>query len=373
MKVLFLTNIPSPYMVDFFNEFGKLCDLTVIFERSNSSERDESWKKYNFSNFKGIILKGINIGVDGAFCPHILKYLYKEEYDFTIIANPMTPTGITSIFFLKLLNRKYIIESEGGFAKNGKGLKERFKTLIIKDAFAYFSTTTIGDNYFIAYGADKNRIYKYPFSSILNDDIKIYSELEFRKKKAREKLNIKYSNVILSVGSIIPRKGHDITLKAFHMLNDENLGLYIVGGSVNNELSELIEELNIKNVHFIDFIGKDEISDYYAMADIFVLSTRYDTWGLVINEAMANGLPVITTKMCIAGTELIKDNENGFTIEVNDYEELSRKMNILLSNSELRDKIAKNNLSMINDYTVNTMARSHNTLLNRFLEMDDIK
>ncbi|HCT63596.1 MAG TPA: hypothetical protein DIC19_05800 [Erysipelotrichaceae bacterium] len=366
MKVLFLTNIPSPYMVDFFNEFGKLCDLTVIFERSNSSERDKSWKEFNFINFKGRILSGLNIGVDGAFCPSIIKYLFKKEHDFIIIANPMTPTGIISIFFLKLLKRKYIIESEGGFAKDGKGFKEWLKKQIIKDAYAYFSTTDIGDEYFIAYGAERSNIYKYPFSSILESEIVNSSDLDSRRVNARKKIGIQYDNVILSVGSIIPRKGHDITIRALHLLNINNTGLYIVGGQASEELLALIKELDVKNVHFVDFIGKGEIQDYYSMADIFVLSTRYDTWGLVINEAMANGLPVITTDMCIAGTELIIDNVNGFVIPIEDYSLLFSRLDILLRDKELRVRLGQESLSKIKKYTINTMARTHLALLLNF-------
>ena len=46
MKVLFMTNVPSPYRVDFFNELGKLCDLTVYFEKKSSDERNDIWKEY---------------------------------------------------------------------------------------------------------------------------------------------------------------------------------------------------------------------------------------------------------------------------------------------------------------------------------------
>ena len=56
VKILFLTNVPAPYRVDFFNELGKMCQLTVLFEKDSSDERDRSWKKYRFENFEGIVL-----------------------------------------------------------------------------------------------------------------------------------------------------------------------------------------------------------------------------------------------------------------------------------------------------------------------------
>ena len=61
LKVLFITNVPSPYRVEFFNELGKYLNLTVIFEKSTSDERDSSWNNYAFENFEGIVLKGIKI------------------------------------------------------------------------------------------------------------------------------------------------------------------------------------------------------------------------------------------------------------------------------------------------------------------------
>ena len=82
MKVLFLLNIPSPNRVDFFNEFGKLCELTVLFETEASTERDESWKNYQFKNFQGIILPGKRMSLDTAFCPFVIKYLDYMSEDF---------------------------------------------------------------------------------------------------------------------------------------------------------------------------------------------------------------------------------------------------------------------------------------------------
>ena len=64
MKVLFITNVPSPYRVEFFKELGKHCDLTVLFEKSTSDERDASWKNYSFAGFNGIILKSINLRIN---------------------------------------------------------------------------------------------------------------------------------------------------------------------------------------------------------------------------------------------------------------------------------------------------------------------
>ena len=94
MKILYLTNIPSPYRVDYFNELGKYCDLTVLFEIQSSTERDKSWKSYKAENFKGIVMGGIRTRFDAAFCPSVIKYLKKGRYDYIVLTVLSSPTGI---------------------------------------------------------------------------------------------------------------------------------------------------------------------------------------------------------------------------------------------------------------------------------------
>lgn len=75
MKILWLTNVPSPYRVDFFNELGKSCELTVLFEKRTSDERNKSWQNYKFLNFTGVFLNGKSVNTDTAICPGVVKYV----------------------------------------------------------------------------------------------------------------------------------------------------------------------------------------------------------------------------------------------------------------------------------------------------------
>ena len=84
-KILFYTNIPSPYRVDFFNELGKFCELTVLFESTHSTERDELWKQYHFENFEGIIMSGKRTAVDMVFCPENIRHLKVKKYDEIVV------------------------------------------------------------------------------------------------------------------------------------------------------------------------------------------------------------------------------------------------------------------------------------------------
>ena len=113
----------------------------------------------------------------------------------------------------------------------------------------------------------------------------------------------------------------------------------------------------------VGFLSCEETTKYYQAADIFVLPTRYDVWGLVINEALANGLPVITTQNCIAGKELIKDDKNGYLVSADDEKELYLKINTLLLDEELRKHMCINALNSIKEYTIENMFKVHKNVI----------
>ncbi|MGC9796911.1 glycosyltransferase family 4 protein [Fervidobacterium riparium] len=122
------------------------------------------------------------------------------------------------------------------------------------------------------------------------------------------------------------------------------------------------------HIHFIEFKTKEELKKYYIASDIFVLPTREDIWGLVINEAMANALPIITTNKCIAGLELVKNGENGFICHVDNAEEIAEKISLILNNQELFNNMSKNNILKIKEYTIEKMAQEHVNIFNKIIQ-----
>lgn len=355
MKVLFITNIPSPYRLKFFEELGKYCDLDVVFERKTSAERDSSWSKYTFENYRGIILKGIPLQKDKTVSVDILKYL-KKRYDIRIIANPATPVGIISIIYFKIKKCPYYIEGDGAQYNKNNFVKEFIKKKIIGGATGYFSTSKNLDYYFRAYGAT-SEIYRYPFSSIRTCDIQNITEIDNKKRQARYDLKISSEKIILAIGRFEHIKGFDVLIQAMKEIN--NAQCYIIGGKPTEQYLKIIKMNKITNIVFEDFKTPDELASYFLAADIFVLPTRYDPWGLVINEAMAYGLPVISTNKCVAALELISNDENGYVVDADNVDMLVSTMNLLLKNDELCKEMQQNNLKKISLYTIEKMVESH--------------
>lgn len=356
MKVLILTNIPSPYRVDFFNELGKLCELTVVFERAASTERDDSWKTYNTDYFTPVVLKGVKKGVANAFCPSVIKYLKKGKYDHIIVTNFASPTGMLAISVMRMRGIPYWLESDGGFAKSGTGMKEKVKRHFIKDAAGYFSTADEHDRYYMQYGAKPEQICRYPFTSLFGRDILIEPVTVEQKAALREKLGMKEGKVLLAVGQFIRRKGFDVLLDAMAKLPKE-AGCYIVGGEPGAEYLQQVERHDLQNVHFVGFKPKARLAEYYMAADLFVHPTREDIWGLVVNEAMAKGLPVVTTDRCIAGLELVKAPCDGAIVPVGDAAKLAQAIAAVLDRVGQAD--SEQILAKIRGYSFEEMAKRH--------------
>lgn len=368
MNILFITNYPSPYRVQFFNELGKLCNLTVLFEENidKQTHRNKDWFNTNYDNFKPVFLKSRKI-FNKILCTDVKKYLLNGKYDFIIVGNYSTLTGIFAIYTMKKNNIDFYIEADGGIAKSGSGFKEKFKKSLISSAKGWFSTSKLTDEYFIKYGAKKEKIFRYPFTSLTDKQILENSITVQEKNDIKESLGIENKLMVITVASFIHRKGIDVLIESWANMDDK-YQLYIIGGGPekDNYISQ-IDKNKLKNVKILEFIKFEELLKYYIAADLFVFPTRYDIWGLVINEAMACGLPVITTHECVAGVELIEDGKNGYIIEL-DCKEIENKVCCILDDDLLRNAMSKNNLNKIKQYTIEKMADEHYKIFENLLK-----
>ena len=366
LRILFFTNIPSPYRVAFFNELGKYCDLTVCFEGKNATDRDDKWRADSARYFSQVFLNGIRTGADNFLCLGIQKYL-RLQWDHIIIGGYSTPTQMLAIEYLRIKKIPFIFEADGGFIKEDKKMIYTIKRHFISSADMWLSTGKMTTDYFVHYGAEQQRCYIYPFTSLVQKDIDNTLISHDEKIRLREKLNMTESRIIITVGQFIYRKGFDVLLKAMNAI-PEDVGVYFIGGVPTEEYLEIQRQNGLDNAHFIGFKTKDELNEYYRAADLFVLPTREDIWGLVINEAMAKGLPVITTDKCGAGLELVRDN--GRIISADYVTELAEAINELLRDENVLRRMSERSLEIIQGYTIEKMTKEHIAIWNNELQKD---
>jgi len=201
--------------------------------------------------------------------------------------------------------------------------------------------------------------------------IEARKSLSKNRKLLRKELRIDEKDiVILFVGKLIYKKHPFDLLRAYELLNMgksdlpninvnvrrsdfQKFNLIFVGdGILRPELENYVKEYNLKNVHFTGFKNQTEIPKYYALSDIFVLpSGAGETWGLVVNEAMCFGLPIIASDVVGCGPDLVKHGENGYIYPVGNIEKLTDYLEDLIKNPEKRKSFGKKSFEIIQEYT----------------------
>ena len=357
IKILIKNTIPAPYRANLFKILSKEFDTDIFYEKNSEQERNNKWID-NDTNYRYYFLNDIN---GKQYYNKQIKNI--KKYDFVLLYEYSTKSSMKLMIKCIINKIPYFINCDGAIIKPNF-LKDKVKTFFIKRAKACLASGKSAEEYFLKYGAKKENIYFHNFTSlyekdILNEPIKIE-----RKKELKKDLEIKYKRNYIGVGSFIKRKGFDLIIEAIKDIenkDDNQFGFTIIGEGPELEFyKEKMREYKISNIDFIDFKLKDELFKYYDASDVFILPTREDIWGLVVNEAMSRGLPVITTDKCVAGIELIDNNKNGNIFKSESVEELYKlvKEYNKKTDEELY-KFGNNSIIKIKDYTIENIAKNH--------------
>ncbi len=354
MKVLMFNHLPAPYLVEFLNMIGKDIDLTVIFKDATSFDREDSWLNYHFDSFKADYLPK-------SFFKKMMflfKYL-TSDYDLFWNADYSKLECILFTFCFKFRRKIVLMHADGGIPI--PRVIDPIISFVMNRADFFASSGAECDKYYTYYHVNPEKIIHYRFTSQTNKDIEKNKQFINRRDEFRKKFNVEEKIVLFSVGQQIPRKGYDILIQS--MINiSKDVVLVIAGGKPEENVKKIISENKLDNIQFVGFKTKDELSEYFCSADIFILPTRYDIWGLVINEAMSFGLPIISTNKCAAAIQFRNQFDNGIIVPIEDICSLSKAINELVYDKELRDKYARNSLESIQEYTIENMVKDYQLL-----------
>lgn len=167
--------------------------------------------------------------------------------------------------------------------------------------------------------------------------------------------------VIVTTGNFIFRKGHDLLLRALGHPSLAGLPSWILrcyGAGRPDDLQAMTLSLGLGNrVEFLPFLPQDELVQVYQNADLFVLPTRADTYGVVVHEAAACGLPMVVSKNCGASEVLVAQGENGFVVDPEDSEVFARHISKLVSDVGFRRACAGKSRGIAEKWDVRIMAR----------------
>ncbi len=330
-KVVFITNIPSPYRVDFFVFLQKTYtqyEFHVIF--SGGGMENRKWhvelrelKNYRFLKSKTLIIRR-RYDDRYVFLPFGVEKELKQIGPDFVFAMEYNPTILRAVHYCRKKKIPFASWTDGtAHSERAIGTVQRLsRKYIIKRADAFVASSTASMKNQISYGADKSKC----FLSYLTVDIEKY----LMKKDHY------MSRQMIYVGSLIERKGLDLLLDALARLPDD-ITLVIVGEGQEREiLQKQAGELGIKDrIRFTGFLEGEELKKLYHESDLFVLPTREDCFGLVILEAMCASLPIVCSKFADGAYDLLKEGENGFLVDPYDAAQFAKIIDRMFTREDL--------------------------------------
>ena len=160
----------------------------------------------------------------------------------------------------------------------------------------------------------------------------------------------------MSAGRYMSEKGFDMLLEAWHLLPEEfrDWHLYIFGNGDRSLYQSIVDKYKIgETVHLMS--ATNDIAEEFSKSSLYVMSSRYEGFGLVLAEAMSCGLPCVSFDCPYGPREIIKDGEDGLLAKYKDIEDLAHKMSLLMSDIDLRSKmgkLAKNSIARYEPETI---------------------
>ncbi len=314
MKYLIITDTPTPWREkvyeNVYNCFGD--EFHVVY--CNLKEDRRLWK-FPLGNYPKTFLKGTSItnrkGKQRFINFSIINFLLRHRPE-VVVWFSFQPTVILALILSKLIKIKLACLSDSWLERdNDISIIQKTGRKI---AYNYFSDA------FIGVSRQTIKMYKFYNEKIRDDQLYIsalcadndYFISSLQNKKILKNYDLMFSGRIIDLKN--PLFFADIAAQVKQKLGHCKV-LIIGDGDVKlkDEMIDIFRKYNV-DYDFPGFITHSELPNYYSMAKILLLPTSGDCWGVVINEAMISGLPVITTNMTAAAGELVLDEINGYVL-----------------------------------------------------------
>lgn len=334
--VFILHNTPAPYRLPLFQELTKHADIEVYFCKPRQKSR--LWQtSLETAGFRWKVAKSLALGPfllntifleKGCRCMPDAYLVGENSYETLfpilclLLASKLkgTPLIVWSGVFLD----EWAQQKRRGSRRFGRVLLRLYRQVLYRNANAFVAYSEKARNYLLERGVQVDKVF-VGGQTVPDGSLEVAPPV-------KEKTDQKERLVVLSVSYLTKRKGIDILVRAFKELNMPSVFLAIAG-SGEEEANLRALAANDDRIHFLGHVDGPEKAKWYSLADIFVLPTLHDPWGLVVNEAMHYGLPVITTEA--AGcSQMI--GENGIVIPPGDKEALKEALIRLLEDNALR-------------------------------------
>jgi glycosyltransferase involved in cell wall biosynthesis len=374
MRVLILHNIITPHILPYYE--GLSCepgiDVTVWFLAERHSTR--RWDTSVSGSFRWEILPGwtFNVMIQRReketihFNPSLLWRIPRGKFDLVVLCGWSSPSYLLAQLiceFLRIPTILWIGSTPGAQTFGGRSgeklvgwrcLMRPLRLWWIRQAKGYISYGTRSRKYLVELGANPDRIHCV-WNTVDVDRLMVAADAaKYQREERRATLGIAPGDkLLLYVGLFQPLKYLDTLIQAYVQVNKQrsDVVLGLVGyGESEDDLRSMASKTESGRIKFFGYISLNDLPTYYTMADVFVLPS-VDIWGLVVNEAMACGLPIIASESVGCTDDLVIQGVNGLIFQHGDVNALSKAILTLTSNNLLCQEMGMASRAHIQRYT----------------------
>jgi glycosyltransferase involved in cell wall biosynthesis len=360
-RLVIITEIISPYRIPVFNALARHTgiDLHVIFLAENDPAQRQ-WLVYKDEiRFSYEVLPSwrrrvgrhnflLNWGAETA--------LRRAAPDFIVCGGYNYIASWQSMSWARRNRVPFILwaESTTRDLRGGRALIEFLKTRFLRGCDAFVVPGKSSIDYLRNYGVPEEMIFTAP-NAVDTPFFAQRAELIRRQAPMHRRTLGLPARFFLFAGRLVPEKGIFDLLDAYQALTPEirnEVGLVFVGdGPARSTLHQRAAAVDPGAIHFAGFAQREHLATYYALADVLVFPTYTDTWGLVVNEAMACGLPVISSDAAGCVADLVEHGWNGRVVSAGEVGQLSSAMDELARSAELRSLMGRRSTQRIAHYS----------------------
>ncbi len=362
LKIAFVHNYYIHYRVPFFKLISKKYRVTFFFSDIQSYvERISPKISYKIP---------LNIKLANFSIPLLLPFhLTRNRFDLFISGDSANISTIETYLTSIILGKPFILWEERWFIQDRLSyLMWPFIRFISRHADALIVPGVKSKEFFERIGVRSSKIFIAPNASYVRTLTSHKKEIE----ETRRKLGLLNKTIILYFGRVTKIKGVSTLLKAFNELCLQRKNLYlIVAGDIDSkykrELNQLSKGLSRSNFKITGRLSMSNRERYFMLADIVVVPSVTEVWGLAINEAMIAGKPVISTKTTGASYDLIRNNVNGFIISPENVDALIDSLKRLIDNPILISEFGNNSKRIAEQgFTYNHMISGFDKAISEF-------
>jgi glycosyltransferase involved in cell wall biosynthesis len=262
------------------------------------------------------------------------------------------------LFYCRLKGIKVVISADSTEGDNANvWWREAIKKFIVTKAQGFFCYGSKSAEYIYKLGMKPKHIL-VANNAVDNQRVEsVYNEAMLDRKSIKEGYNLRKYNFIY-VGRLISVKNLDNLLVAYKPLANTEWGLIILGdGSEEEKLKQYVSDNHLDGVKFIVGQAWYDVPKILALGDVFILPSYSEPWGLVVNEAMSCGMPVIVSNKCGSAYDAVKEDQNGYIFDPYNVQELTNVFNKFVERPEIIIPFGKMSKEIIKRFSPENVAQ----------------